>query len=146
MEQLKKRCTTLQQETTTGIVYLVIHCKGSRDHKVKRLWVMLIGAAGRVWLGLGGGQEVVCGWDWGGQHSQVVQRSSDITVAASAAVQVVAQPPVFWLKAKSNRSRVTDRRQETAEGQTPPPPLAPPPPPPLQVNHCENHTSSSQII
>lgn len=31
-------------------------------------------------------------------HSLVVQRSADITLAASAAVQVVAQCPVFWLQ------------------------------------------------
>ena len=36
-------------------------------------------------------------------HSLVVQRSSNITLAASAAIQVVAQPPVFWLETQKKR-------------------------------------------
>lgn len=31
-------------------------------------------------------------------HSLVVQCSADVTLTASASVQVVAQSPVFWLK------------------------------------------------
>lgn len=39
------------------------------------------------------------------RHSLVVQSSSDITLAASAAVEVVAQGPVLRLEAQKDRLR-----------------------------------------
>lgn len=50
------------------------------------------------------------------RHSLVVERPSNITLATSASVQVVAQPPVFGLELYDDREKpMIDRHKKKKE-------------------------------